>query len=242
MLRSYALAPETIRRFLSRTFWRFQLIAFLSFVGFGGYLALMAGPIQWNFAGPILGLIALAYFLIIFFNLRQQLRALYSARYEIDDSSVMYRQQKQLPLHISRANIVQASERADGIWIETTSPTSNLFVPYGLARDGDLDFYNTLSAWVKVERMARARRAGVWLWSVGLASSLLVLLFANNLWLILLLGLFILAFGIYTEQRLRKASSVTFATVRMYNMAITFLVIVISMKTCLIGITMLAPK
>jgi hypothetical protein len=239
MLRAYALAPETIRRLLSRTFWRFQFIALLSFLGFAGYLAMMAGPIQWGVAGPILGLIAAAYFFIIFFNLRQQLRMLYSARYEIDDSSVVYRQIKQLPLHISRANIVKVSERPDGIWIETTSPKSNLFVPYGLARDGDLDIYNTLQLWVKVMPLERRRRIASWLLVFILASSLLVLLFANNLWLVLGLGLFILTFGTYAETRLRKNNSVPFTTIRMYNMAFSFLVIIIFMKACLIAFMVL---
>jgi hypothetical protein len=234
MLRTYALAPNTIRRLLGRTFWRFQMIALASILGFSGYLALQEGPIQWGVAGPILGLIAMTYFFIMFFNMRQQLRTLYSARFEIDDSSVVYRQLKQLPQHISRANIVQVSERPDGIWIENTNPKSNLFIPYGLARDGDSDIFSTLQLWVKVEPLERRRRIGGWLVVFGAVGALLVLLFANNLWLILSLGLFILAFGTYAEYRLRKNNSVPFTTIRMYNMAFSFLVIIIFLKACLI--------
>ncbi len=242
MLRTYALAPDTIRRFLKRTFWRFQLIALLSFLGFSGYLALMSGPIQWDVAGPIVVIIALAYFFIIFFNIRQQLRSLYAIRYEIDDSSVIYRQQKQMPIQISRANILQVHERTDGIWIETTTPNTDLFVPFGLAREGDTDFYNTLQAWVKIQPLSRKRRFSAWLWLFGLGGSLLVILFANNLWVIIPLGLFFLAFGAYAEQRLKRASNVPFTTIRMYNMAFSFLIVVITMKACLLGILLLAPR
>jgi hypothetical protein len=242
MLRTYALAPDTIRRFLRRMFWRVQIIALLSFLGFGGYLAFLASPIHWEVAGPMVAIIALAYFFIIFFNLRQQLRAYYAVRYEIDDSSVVCRQAKQIPNHISRANIVRVDEQPEGIFIVTTSPKTNLLVPFGLAREGDTDFYNTLQAWVEIRPLPRKRRLEPWLWLFGLGGSLLVLLFANSLWVILPLGLVMLVSGITTGRRLKRANSQPIETMRTYNMSFSLLMIIITMKTCLLGILLLSLR
>ncbi len=242
MLRTYVLAPETVRRFLRRTYWRFQAICGLSFLGFALYMMILSRPVDLQVAGPIVVIIALAYFFIIFFNYRQQLRTLYSARYEIDDSSITYRQVHQQPLHISRANIIQVQEREDGILIETTEPGHGLFIPFGLAREGDSDFQSTLQAWTKYLPTPKKRSVKTWLWVFGLIGSALVLLFANNLWLVLALGIFMLAFGLYAERRLRRFRNIPLGTVRMYSMAFSILMLVILMKACLLGLALLGPR
>jgi hypothetical protein len=159
MLRSYALAPETIRRYIRRMFWRFQIITALSFLAFGLYLAFLARPVDWRAAAPLVGLIALVYFAIIFYYIRQQLRLLYSERFELDDGNITYRQGKKPPLHISRDDIVRVHERKDGIDIETSDPHTRLFIPYGLARDGDSDFRTTLQTWATSQTDLRQRQA-----------------------------------------------------------------------------------
>src|SRR5574338_1164844 len=125
MLRIYALAPETLRRMMRRTFWRFQALVTASFLVFGLYLAFLAGPVRWQVAGPILILIALAYFFVIFFYYRVQLRVLYSARYEIDGSSISYRQAGQNVLRIMRTDIASVRVRKDGLWIETNDNSAS---------------------------------------------------------------------------------------------------------------------
>ncbi len=242
MLRSYVLAPDTVRRFLRRTYWRFQVICGLSFLGFALYMIILNHPVDLQAAGPIFAVIALAYFFIIFFNYRQQLRTLYSARYEIDDSSITYRQVHQQPLHISRANIVNVQERDDGILIETTDPGILLFIPRGLAREGDSQFLSTLQAWTKVQSAPTKRGYKLWLWVFGLIGSVLVLFFVNNLWLVLAMGIFILAFGLYAERRLKVFRQVSLGTVRMYSMAFSVLMLVIVMKACLLGLALLGPR
>jgi hypothetical protein len=241
MLRTYSLAPDTVRRVLRRTFWRFQGFSALSFLGFGLYLAILAQPVDWQMAGPMVGIIALVYFLIIFYNFRQQLRFLYSVRYEIDDSSITYRQLKQPPLHISRAIITRAQERKDGISIETSDSRIKLFVPCGLAREGDADFYTTLHAWVTVQPEALSPSgAEIWVWIAALASSFLILVLANSLWISLALTLFFIIFGLYVDRRLKRSPNLLPSTIRTYNMAIGFLVFVILMKSCLLGYSALA--
>ncbi|RPJ47367.1 MAG: hypothetical protein EHM21_08205 [Chloroflexi bacterium] len=151
MVRSYALAPETVRRILRRTFWRFQLIAALSFIGFGLYLGFLARPVNWDLAAPMITLITIAYFAIIFYQFRRQLRLLYNERYELDDSSITYRQGKQRPLHIPRSDITGVLERGDGLTIQTARSRKALFIPNGLAREGDTDFRATLGTWVTIQ-------------------------------------------------------------------------------------------
>lgn len=240
MLRSYVLAPDTVRRFLRRVYWRFELIAVLSISTIALYMAFLAGPVRWDVAGPMVGIIALAYFFVIFFYYRQQLRQLYSARYEIDDSSITYRQFRQQPLHINRASIIAVTERPDGIWIETTDPRTNLFIPHGLVREGDKDFYRTLAAWVTIKPVAQRRSLEAWLILFALVVSLLVMILANSLWIVMPLGVFMIAFGSYTEHRLTRTHSVPISTVRLYSLAFSFIVIVMLTKGCLIGITLLA--
>ena len=236
MLHTYALAPDTLRRMLRRVFWRFQIITTISFLAFGLYLAWFGQPVNWQLAGPAVGLIALAYFFILFLNYRQQLRILYSVRYEIDNSSITYRQHGQEPLRVMRADITAVQERNDGLWIETVSGSSNLLVPCGLARDGDDLVRRTLSSWTGLDPAQGYPRSPVaTVVLIGLGGAILVLLFANNLWLILLFGLAILAYGLYTERRLVRTSDAAPGTVRMYNLAFSFLIFVIIMKSCILS-------
>jgi hypothetical protein len=245
MLRSYALAPETIRRLLRRAFWRFQIIAALSFLGFGLYLAFQAHPVDWGTAGPMVALIALVYFVIIFYNFRQQLRLFYSERYELDDSSITYRQGKHTPVRISRADITQAQQSRDGIIIATANPRTQLFIPLGLAREGDVDFRNTLQAWVEMQPFPSQPRTGQWIWIGTAAITFLILVFANNFGLVLGLGIFLILFGILIDRKPDFLSGIIFTTSetnlrRTYNLAISFLIFVVLMKSCLLGFTVFA--
>lgn len=243
MFRTYALAPNTVRRLLRWMFWRFQLLVTASFVGFAAYLGLLAKMVVWEAAVTISLIIALAYFFVIFFHYRQQIRLLYSMRYEIDGSKIVYRQVGKEPLQVSRADIVKIHARQDGLWLETANPGISLFVPAGLSRDGDADFRETLSAWTGTEVTdVQPQGRGLRLWIFVLASSLLVLLFANSLILILPLGVFVLLLALYNERKLRRRPDINPGIVRMYNIAFSFLLFVIMMKACLISITMAMGK
>lgn len=238
MLRSYALSPETLRRFLLRSFWRFQLITTLSFLGFGVYLAFFAKPIDWRAAGPIVGIIALAYFFIIFLNIRQQLRLLYATRYELNGSSLTYRQASQRPLHIMRADITSVEACQEGLRVNTMDPHSNLLVPRGLARNGDADFNETLEAWVGIKQPPLQRQSQAWLVLVVSLASLLVVLFANTLWFIIPLGILTVAFSLYAERRMRLAPDATPGSARTYSLAFSFVIFVILIKFCVIAMAL----
>lgn len=236
MLRVYALAPETLRGLMRGTFWRFQALVTASFLAFGLYLAFLSGPVRWQAAGPIVALIALAYFFVIFFFYRTQLRALYGARYEIDGSSIAYRQLGHDVLRIMRADITGVRARKDGLWIETSDPTVSLLVPYGLARDGDADFRDTLGAWTGIAPL-EARPRGMLGAQAALAvgAALLVVLFANSLTVILPLLAVVLVLGFRLEPRLSPMGERAVGQARMYTLAVNFLIFVILMKACLIG-------
>lgn len=239
MLRSYALAPGTLRRFLRRMFWRFQLIVTISFLAFGLYLTWFSRPILWPRVLPIVVIIALAYFFVIFFNYRQQVRLLYSIRYELDGSSIIYRQVGQELRRLMRADIAQAQQRRDGLWIQNVDGTMNLLVPKGLARDGDEDFLQTLDAWVGVERKEEARPASkVGLLFFAVAAALIILIFINNLWVTVPLGVALFILGILLERRLERSQTVAPGTARMYSLAFSFLIFIIIMKSCMLGIGM----
>jgi len=239
MVRVFALAPETLRRMLRRTLLRFQALVTVSFLAFGLYLASTPGPVRWQIAGPIVAVIALAYFLVIFFNFRQQLRLLYSVRYEVDNSSIVYRQAHQEPLRIMRADISGVIERGDGLWVETVDG-AGLLVPYGLSGSGDEEMRGALEGWIGIRQLNRQRHIPVGrLLLIGLGGSLLVLIFANRLEVIVPLGVLALLYGLYTERRVNLQQDSTPGHVRMYNMAFSFLIFVIVMKSCLITLSLL---
>jgi hypothetical protein len=239
MLRTYALAPETLRRMLRRTLWRFQWIATLSFFVFGLYLSSFGQPVQWQVALPIFLIIAVAYFLAIFFNYRQQLRLLYSVRVELDSSSITYREIYQEPLRIMRFEINAVKERKNGLLVETSDPRISMMVPFGLSHEGDKDVYATLRQWAEIIPMiTRRRRIENWLYLFGFITTLFILLFANTLWVILPLGLFLFLYGVYAERRLGRKYDAAPGVLRMYNMAFSFLLFVVLMKSCLIGAIM----
>lgn len=239
MFRTYALAPETVARILRGTIWRFQILVTLSFLVFGLYLALFAGPVRWSIAGPMVGMVALAYFFIIFFTYRTQLRLLYSIRYEIDGSSVIFRQLKQDPLRIMRADMVAVEPRSDGLLIHTVDEDGKLLIPYGLARNGDQDVLSTLEAWVGIHARAKRSRFPVRkMVIIGTGGALLILLFANSLLITLVLGVLVIVLGTFTERRLIHVKEAPPGEVQMYNMAFSFLVFILIMKSCFIAMAM----
>ena len=236
MLRTYALAPQVLNRMLRWTFWRFQIITTVSFLVFGVYLTTFNRPIQWSVALPITALIALAYFLVIFFNYRQQMRMLYSMRIELDNSSISYRQLGQDPVRVMRADVVAACEQKNGLLVETVDPRVALFIPNGLANDGDQDVRATLDAWVGIEKRVKGELTEGWLLLVGLGGSIIILLFANTLWVIIPLGVVLIGYGMFTERRLAHQPGSSPAQMRSYNMAFSFLLFLILMKSCMIGL------
>jgi len=237
LLRTYALSPEALRGYLRRTFWRFQIIVTLSFLLFGLYLALFARPIRWVIVIPMLVVIALAYFFIIFLNYRHQMRVLYSVRIELDGSGVIYNQFGQEPLRISRADITQARERNDGLFIETVDPRLKMLIPNGLARDGDQAVRQDVAAWVKIKPNEASAREGLfWARMGAYGAAFMILLFVNQFWLAALLGLALFAYGSYTQARLNRVHFDSPGTVRFYSSALTFIIFIILMKSCLLGL------
>jgi hypothetical protein len=239
MLRTYALSPSALRRYLMRTCWRFQGIVTLSFLTFGLFMASAGQPINWLVAGPVVLVIALAYFLIIFLNYRQQMRLLYSVRVELDGSSIIYRQAGNPPHRVMRGAILGVRETRNGLLIETDDPRLDLFVPFGLSRDGDSEVRRALAAWSQFEPMRKNHIPGAW-WMVigGVIAALAILLFANSLWMVALLGVALFAYGTYLENRLQRSIRVVPGMVRMVTMAFTFLIFVVVMKSCFLTVTL----
>lgn len=238
MVRTYALAPKTVQRMMARIFWRFQIITTVSFLLFGLYLAFLSGPVRWERAIPLLVIVAVVYFFIIFFHYRTQLRYLYGLRFEIDGSSIVGRQTGREPVRISRADIAAVRLRKDGLQVETVDGVA-MRIPYGLARDGDADFRETLGAWIGVIPLEACPPAPVGrLLLAGILGAALILLFANSLAVILPLLLATVVYGLYTERRLANASDSGQTVVRTYNMAFSFLIFVIAMKSCMIAMTL----
>lgn len=220
-------------------FWRFQIIVTVSFLAFGLYLAWFARPVQWPRVLPIIGIIALVYFVVIFFNYRQQVRLFYSIRYELDGSSIIYRQVGQDLRRIMRADISQAQQRRDGLWIKTVDESMSMLIPKGLARDGDEDFRQTLDAWVGIEPAVEGRRTRkVSLVLLAIAGALLILVFANSLWIIAPMGVALVLLGAIAERQMTRSYSLTPGAARMYSMAFSFLIFILIMKSCMLGIEM----
>jgi hypothetical protein len=243
ILHTFSLSPETLRKYLLRSLKRFQVYITISFLLFGLYLAWFAGPVHWPTAIIISAVIALAYFLIIFFNYRQQIRLLYSVRIELDGSGIIYHQLGAEPLRISRADVVRVQEREDGLWIETVDPRINMLVPLGLSRDGDEVVRLMLKKWASVEPLIRnSLDPHRWLRIVIYLLAILILLFANTLWIIIPLSAAVFVYGVYAERRLARVYDFTPGVKRMYSMAFSFLIFVITMKSCImLTSAMIAP-
>ncbi len=243
MLQTYALSPAALRRTLMRTFWRFQVIVTLSFLAFGLFLASSGQPINWLVAGPVVLVIALAYFLIIFLNYRQQMRLLYSVRVELDGSSILYRQAGLSPHRVMRGAIMKVRETQEGLLIETDDPRLDLFVPFGLSRDGDVEVRRALAAWSQFEPLRhRYTPGGWWLLTGGVIAAIAILLFANRLWMVAILGVLLFGYGSYLENRLQRRINVAPGMVRMVTMAFTFLIFVVVMKSCFLTVTLVLGR
>jgi hypothetical protein len=243
MLHTFSLSPETLRKYLLRTIWRFQLVVTLSFLLFGLYLAWLAGPLHMQAAVAITIIIALAYFFIIFFNYRQQIRLLYSVRVELDGSGIIYRQHNQEPLRISRADIIDVAEHPDGLLIQTTDSRIFMLIPFGLARDGDEVVRRMLQKWGQaVPPSQPKRRSGRWQRFLGYFFALLIILFANNLMILIPFGVLLFVFVVHSERRLRQDYTALPGSNRMSGMAFSFLFFVLAMKSCIMFSSLLITR
>jgi hypothetical protein len=242
IMHTFALSPESVRKYLRRTLVRFQVFVTISFLLFGLYLAWFSGPIYWPAAITIMLLVALTYFLVIFYHYRQQVRQLYSIRFELDGSGIIYRERGADPLRISRADILRAKERKDGLWIESVDPRFDLLVPSGLSRNGDEVVRTMVQRWLPIEPLrepvgGRHRRLRYLIY----LAAFIVLLYANSLWTILPLGAAVFVYGVTVETRLARAYQHIPGMQRMYSMAFSFLFFIIMMKSCfLLMVTYLA--
>jgi len=239
LLRVYALSPETLNRLLNRMLRQFFLVVTISFLIFGGYLASFGQDVNWPAALLITLFVSLAYFLLIFFQYRRQLRYLYSVRYEVDSSSITFKQAAHPAQRLNRADILSVEDRPDAFWIAAVDPRLNLRIPHGLARDGDEDLRRTFSSWVGVKKVEKEPRGPkVVLLSTGLAAAFAILVFVNTLQLILPLGLLIFVAGNYLEYRLKNhEKNHEPEMLRTYTMTFSFILFIIIMKSCMISIS-----
>jgi len=222
---------------LRRLFWRFQIVATVGFLLFGLYLALFARPIRWAIVIPILAVIGLAYFSIIFVHYRHQMRVLYSVRVELDGSGVIFNRYDQDPLRISRADIIRATERKDGLFIETIYPRLNMLIPNGLARDGDRAVREDVSAWVRIEPVNRRGYQGLyWVRTGAYALAFIILLFVNQFWLSAGTGLLLFGYVVFAGSHFDRIYNITPGTARFYSSALVFVIFLVFMKFCLLGV------
>lgn len=237
-MRTYALSPETLRGLLRQTIWRFQGIVTLSFLLLGLYLALFARPVYLPTALPIILIVALVYFLVIFFQYRQQLRLLYSIRVELDGSGIIYREARQEQKRISRADITRVRELKDGFWIQSVDPDLSLFIPFGLARDGDEQVRKDITSWTIIEPPVRqgSMKQRTISWIAWLAI-LLILLLANSLWVLIPAGVVLLVAGFMFAKRAQYLQEIEPGDHRTSTLVYSFLIFMVVMKSCLLGMT-----
>jgi hypothetical protein len=240
-MRSYALAPETIRGYLRRTLLRFHIVVVLCFLAFGVFLVSRPDTIQWTLVLTIVAVTAVAYFTVIFDFYRRQLRAMVSIRIEITNSSIVFRQKDREPIVIHRADVIEVQARKDGLLVLTSYKNIWLLIPYGLSGEGDADVLRELSTWIGLEILPALRNSLIsrvfWL---CVLSGLLIVIFANSLVTAVIMGALLLLFGIYFEQWM-KSYEVELRVIRTYNMGFAFLVFVIVMKSCLLAAFQFVP-
>ena len=110
-----------------------------------------------------------------------------------------------------------------------------MLVPTGLARDGDEVVRRAISAWAAIEPLDQTNRPKSWLTFLGLVGGLGILLFANSLWVILPLGMVLLLYSIYFERRLLQNDNILPGVTRMYTTTFSFLIILVVLKSCFLG-------
>lgn len=236
MNRVYAISPRSLRKMLRRLVLRSHAVAAAGFVFFGLYLILFAPAVKPGLLFLILSIVALAYFLVIFFQYRHELRVLYSIRVEINPVGIIYREIKQLAVLITSQNYGGAEEQHRGLLVQLKVPPHELFIPHGLIGDGDFELRQILASWGPFRKLERRRLKLLFrLRLVSFTGAVLILLWINQMWVVVSLGVFLFLFGTYTEMRLMHVHSAEPGVTRLYSASYAFLVFTVLMKSCLLG-------
>ena len=212
----------------------------LSFVLLGVYLLLGAKPIRIEVLAPILLIVCLVYFYVIFYQYRRQLRVLYSVRVKIDGNGITYFELGQKPKRVTKNDFISVEERQHGFWVTSAAHQNGIFLPIGLVSDGDAEVRGLIETWGPLRRLERHKNSvRVKLQWITFTGAAMILLYANHLWIVIALGIFLFAFGTYTEMRLIRVHDVEPGITRLYSASYAFIVFLICVKSCFLGLTMM---
>ena len=231
-MKSYPLAPETIRRELRRAFIRFQIAVIFILMILAGYL-FADPPLRWGVGLPIFLVVLAVYGWITVIHFRRERNFLQALRVDVTDRDLRLYTASRPPAEVNREDVFAVQEMKNGLYVSTYD-YHELTVPFGLDQDGDAQVRDTLSAWTWIRPIPAYRYLSDLPLFIGLLVSMIVLVLVNSLTPALIVGGALVLYYLVVYLRVRWVYQVDPQVFRSYTMALFFMVFIILMKLCLL--------
>lgn len=234
-MKTYSLAQDTIRRQLRRAFVRFQIAVFFILFILAGFLFT-----DWVVGLPIFLIVMAAYVFITVTHFRRERRFLHSLRVDLTPDDLRLYLDYHPPAAVERRNVFAVQETHEGLYVSSYD-TKHLTVPFGLADDGDQQVRATLSDWTWIRPIPAYRHLSDVPLFIGLVVAMTVLVMVNTLYPALIVGGALVLYYLYVYFRVRWVFHLDPEVFRSYTMALTFMIFIIVMKTCILIPIALGP-
>lgn len=231
-MKTYSLAQTTIRRQLRRSFVRFQIAVVFILLILAGYL-FADSQIRWAVGLPIFLIVLAAYIWITITHFRREWRFLHSLRVDLTPNELRLYLDNRPPAAVERRSVFAVQETHQGLYVSAYD-YRHLTVPFGLSEDGDLQVRETLSSWTWIRPIPAYRHLSDAPLVIGLVVAMFVLVMVNTLYPALIVGGSLVVYYIYVYFRVRWVIQLDPQVFRSYTMALSFMIFIIIMKTCIL--------
>lgn len=214
-MKTYRLSQDFIRAVIRRIWWVYALVIILviSAIVVGNFYAYQeSGMIYWE---AIILEVVMTMAVIagsVFFNIRSQQSILRSIRIELGEDGISRSQLRIPPVHIARAEIAEIRTMGKGLCVQSVDKYRNLAILTGLVDENgapaDAEIRATLESWSPIKPAPASLNVKAILLNVAVLAAIIVIYFAQQIWIVLPLWLALVGYLLYGLIQLRHYQGV----------------------------------
>jgi len=236
-MKKYSLSSEGLKRVKEQGLQRTSLVFILSLIIVA---FVMNAPVNREGTTSLLFVIPVSLFVIIaaafsLYKGQNAQKAIWeSIRIEVEDNSITRQQIFMAGIRISREEVKSIKETGQGLCIFTSDRNKSILIPVELDKTDYEEIKQTLSSWMNIEPKSPTQKRADLLLTILVVLGYGILFFSWSGWLVLFVSVVMVGFYAYMYWNLQQHKSVDPKTKRNYAFILGFVVLISSMKLCLL--------